>query len=78
MAATATRRKHESKVTGQELEQDIAMKWIAGLAPSQLDAIDDADDYLTELGVIDKEGSRTGASTGGWAAGATATPASAA
>jgi len=54
------------------------MKWIAGLAPSQLDAIDDADDYLTELGVIDKEGSRTGASTGGWAAGATATPASAA
>jgi hypothetical protein len=54
------------KVTGEKMEQDIALKWISGLSRDQLDAIDDADDYLARLGVIDKEGSRTGVSTGGW------------
>jgi hypothetical protein len=52
------------KVTGLELEQRIAMKWISGLTKDQLDEIDTAEDYLSMIKVIGAEGSRLSYDTG--------------
>jgi hypothetical protein len=50
----------------QKIQQDIAIKWISGLGRDQVGAIDDADGYLKQIGVIDKDGNRLGVNTGSW------------
>jgi hypothetical protein len=52
------------KQTSEKIEQDIAIKWMGGLSKSQLSALDDADSYLKQLGVIDTKGNRLGVDTG--------------
>lgn len=51
-------------ITVQRLQQDLAIRWMAGLPQDQLDQIDTADAYLKEIGVIDSQGNRLGYDTG--------------
>lgn len=52
------------KKTVNELEQNIAIKWMSSLTGAQLDEIDTAEDYLKMIGLIDKEGNRLNYDTG--------------
>lgn len=51
-------------ITVRKLQQDIAIRWIAGLPTNKRDEIDTADAYLREIGVIDSQGNRLGYNTG--------------
>ena len=53
-----------SGLTVRKLQQDIAIRWIAGLPRNQRDEIDTADTYLRKIGVIDSSGNRLGYNTG--------------
>lgn len=53
-----------SGLSKRKLEQDIAIRWMAGLGSHELDNIDLADAYLRQIGVIDSEGNRLGYDTG--------------
>lgn len=57
---------HLDPADPRKLEQDMVMKWMAGLSKDQLDTIDDIDGYLHDIGVIDGKGSRLGVDTGNW------------
>lgn len=50
--------------TDRDLEQELAIRWIAGLSFDQLDEIDTADDYLISIGLIDGKGNRLAIETG--------------
>ena len=51
-------------VTGRQLEQDIAIRWMGGLASNELDKIDLADAYLARIGVFDSGDNRLDYDTG--------------
>jgi hypothetical protein len=55
-----------SGVTGLSLEQDIAIRWMAGLSATELDQIDTADAYLAQIGVTDRGANRLGYDTGAY------------
>lgn len=48
------------EVTGRSIEQDIAIRWMAGLGRSELTQIGDSASYLTRIGVTDAAGNRLG------------------
>ena len=51
-------------ITAQKLKQDMAIQWMAGLSPHEIEAIDDTDGELKDLGVIDEKDNRLGYDTG--------------
>lgn len=53
-----------STVTGRKLEQDLAIRWMGGLGPNELDEIDLADAYLARIGVFDSGDNRLDYDTG--------------
>jgi hypothetical protein len=51
-------------VTSHKLEQDLAIRWMAGLGAGDRDQIDTADAYLAQIGVFDRGDNRLGYDTG--------------